>query len=163
MIVNSESWKQAIEEARQYGRDYCWFTEDDPKAFKIILNIVHGKPEANPSHATQKLLLDITWSSRRHGVQSILNDFVHARSSILLEDHHVLGCTAEDIFFIATHFELQAVFVKAATELINNILLQNMNDNHIVAFATSQGTMSGYLGKDVAGKPILLICQSSIC
>ncbi|KAE9988372.1 hypothetical protein EG328_011132 [Venturia inaequalis] len=46
LAEKSEIWQQAILQAREYGVDYCW-TNDDPEAFEIILNVIHSCPEKN--------------------------------------------------------------------------------------------------------------------
>jgi hypothetical protein len=152
----SEIWEGKIQAALERGAPYCWFTEDNPDAIGIILNVIHGNPEANPYILNREVLFQVAESSARHGVVRALREFIRARSQVLLEgpepnaENHARSNNFEQRIYISWIFGQRIPFAKAMTELINNMIISD--DNYITMFPGLERIDLHYLPEGAAGK-----------
>lgn len=158
---NSESWKRDIRTARDQGDDQFWYNVDSPEAFEIILNVVHGRPDANAEEVTRETLYKVAQTSARHGVIHMLRDFVRARSSVLMKEpafgssKYARTANLEQRVITSWLFSLDVPFEKSVTELINTTILGI--DSQVVLFPGSKHTRPRFRPGQTTGMSLVHI------
>lgn len=124
MTTSSEVWAIDLGAAHFDGENQFWYKADSPEAFEIILNVIHGKPSANPKIVTQAVLHQVAKSAARHQVVADLQDFIDSRQKILMKgsphtaNRYTWSSNFEKRIETSVMFQQTDSFEKAMTEVI---------------------------------------------
>ncbi|QDS74024.1 hypothetical protein FKW77_008974 [Venturia effusa] len=161
MTTSSDVWAFDLESAHERGEDNFWYRADSPEAFRIILNIIHGRPSANPKSVTQAVLHQVAKSAARYRVVGELQDFIGSREKLLNKgiphtaNRYARSTNFEQRIETSVVFQQFKSFDKALTEVVRTTDLGIVSQ--VIVHPKSRRIMARSAPNQSAGKSVIRV------